>query len=93
MPAMSWNVPQPTIFDIDRTINVHMDGKVTVDEELAADVEGKPLRIGLSPAIMKGILKAYPEDEIEMHFYGKKNVVVYTGDTAKFVQLPVNIRD
>ena len=93
MPAMSGNVPQPTIFDIDRTINVHMDGKVTVDEELAADVEGKPLRIGLSPAIMKGILKAYPEDEIEMHFYGKKNVVVYTGDTAKFVQLPVNIRD
>ena len=93
MPAMSGNVPQPTIFDIDRTINVHMDGKVTVDEELAADVEGKPLRIGLSPAIMKGILKAYPEDEIEMHFYGKKDVVVYTGDTAKFVQLPVNIRD
>ena len=93
MPAMSGNVPQPTIFDIDRTISIHMDGKITVDEELAADVEGESLKIGLNPTIMKSILKAYPEDEVELQFYGKKNVVVYTGETAKFLQLPVNIRD
>ena len=85
--------PKPTIFNINRTINIHMDGKVTVDEELAADIEGDPLKIGVSPSLMKGILKAYPNEEMEIYFYGRRSPIVFMGNTAKFLLLPVNIQD
>lgn len=91
MPAGSGINPKPTILEIDQTIRVHMNGKIVVEEELTADVEGGTLKIGISPAIMKGILKVYPEDEVGIKFYGSKEPIVFTGETAKFLQLPVNI--
>lgn len=63
---------RPCIIEGKNTVRIHAKGKIEVEEELFADIDGAPFRFGVNPNCMENLLKVYPEEMVTMSFKGKK---------------------
>lgn len=84
---------KPMILEIGKTLKMTADSnRASIDEEIAANITGTELKIGMNPKYLRDIIKVYPGDSVKIEFINAKSPIYIFKDGYFYLLLPVNIK-